>query len=409
MQVFFSDADYPTLRAQLLAWASGYPCMAVLDSCGQPDDQGRWQLLVAVGSEVLQQPADTLPAGHWYFGGIGYEWKDALEPVVSPHPPYIPFPDGVFFHAETVLGIARDSNRLEVLLGTWPMLPAAWQPQPLPVLELHSATDYEAYKRAFAEVQTLLHTGEVYEMNLCRELRAHVAALDGLGLWQAMVQASPVPMAAYLRLGRWEALCASPERYLRHSHGLLCSQPIKGTVRRQPDPAEDAAILATMPHDPKLRAENVMIADLVRNDLSRLCVEGSVQALLCQTLSLSTLHHLMSTVWGLLRPGAQPLQALAAAFPPGSMTGAPKVAAMQAIAALEAAGRGLYSGSIGYMDPQQGYDFNVVIRSFVYDRVTGHLSAHIGGAITVDSQAETEWEETETKALALRHLHTKLP
>jgi para-aminobenzoate synthetase component 1 len=400
---YFSDSAYLQLRTRLLAWAGAHPQCAVLDSCGyqDPGGLGAWRLLVGVRGDTRWQAAPP-PPGSWYFGGLGYAWKNSLEQLASTTQPGIPFPDQAFFEADTVLGIPRQGNQLICLHGSMPPLDpyeeVIDQPQSV-LLALATQMDRAAYGRAFRQVQQWLWAGELYEMNLCRELTATALGLDTLGLWQRLLQLSPVPMAAYLRLGAWCLMSASPERYLLHRNGLLLSEPIKGTVRRAGQEAAEHRLLTT---DPKLRAENTMIADLVRNDLSRVCVPGTVQAQLCQPLTLSTLHHLVSRVYGVLQQAASPWQALEASFPPGSMTGAPKVAAMQAIDRLEPVGRGLYSGAVGYTDPAGNYDFAVVIRSFIYHSPTGRLSTHVGGALTVDSDCEAEWAETETKALALR-------
>jgi para-aminobenzoate synthetase component 1 len=403
----FLDADYNRLRAQLLAWAVQHPQCAVLDSCGQPDAHGQWRLLVAVRTDTISsQTPPPLGAG-WHFGGIGYGYRHALEPQLPPpQAATAPFPQLLFFEATTVLGIPHGGNAVVCLQGEMPDLsqiaPRAHElPPPLP---LHDALPREAYAQAFAQTRRAIQTGEVYELNLCRPFAATIPGLDTVALWAWLVARSPVPMGAYLQLGgQWVVMSASPERFLQHRGGLLVTQPIKGTVRRLPDAAADAAACARLRQDPKVRAENLMIADLARNDLSRVCVHGTVQAQLCHTLSLSTLHHLVSTVLGVLHPAHTPWQAVQAAFPPGSMTGAPKVRAMALIHELEPEERGLYSGAVGYWGPQGQFDFNVVIRSYIYHSTSGRLSTHVGGAITWDSEEALEYAETETKALALRH------
>ncbi|MBX3102335.1 MAG: anthranilate synthase component I family protein [Bacteroidetes bacterium] len=401
----FTDAEYPTLRARLLAWASGFAQAAVLDSCGSADTYGAWRLLVAVRQDAATLPAEACVPGAWYFGGIGYAYGQVIEPQLpKPRKATVPFAPTCFFRAETVLGIPRDHNRVLLLAGRMPDLPPAPLGARVPLsLPLTDLMDKALYRERFAQVREAIRTGEVYELNLCRELTACVPQLDSLALWEQLILRSPVPMAAYLRMGEeFVLMSASPERFLLHRDRLLVTQPIKGTARRLPDAPSDTRQLHALQADAKARAENLMIADLARNDLGRSCVPGTITALTCQPLTLSTLHHLVSTVLGIRSPEVTPWEAIRATFPPGSMTGAPKVRAQELIHALEPRDRGLYSGAAGYIAPNQDFDFNVVIRSYVYNPMQGALSTHVGGAITWDSDMEAEFAETETKAMALR-------
>jgi para-aminobenzoate synthetase component 1 len=242
----------------------------------------------------------------------------------------------------------------------------------------------------------------VYELNLCQEFYAENIALDPLRVFWRLMAASPAPFAGFVRWHDHFLLCASPERFLSRQGSQLISQPIKGTIRRGATPAADAQQRHALLHDEKERAENLMIVDLVRNDLARLAQTGTVRV--PELFGLYPFRHLwqmISTVTAELRPGADLVDALHAAFPMGSMTGAPKIRAMQLIEQYENSRRSLYSGSLGYAWPTGEFALNVVIRSLQYRQDTGYLSFQVGSAITYDSDPEREYEECLLKAQAL--------
>ena len=215
------------------------------------------------------------------------------------------------------------------------------------------------------------------------------------------------PFSARLHWNGVDILCASPERFLRREGDRLISQPIKGTAPRDPDPVRDAAIAEALRTDPKERAENVMITDLVRNDLSQVARPATVEVEeLCGIHSFRNVHQMVSTVSCTVREDRGFADILAAAFPMGSMTGAPKIRAMEITAEVEPVRRGLYSGAIGWADPDGrggvgDFDLNVVIRTALADRTSGKWSVHVGGAITALARPEAEWEETRLKARAV--------
>jgi para-aminobenzoate synthetase component I len=214
---------------------------------------------------------------------------------------------------------------------------------------------------------------------------------------------SRAPFAAFMRWKDRYLLSGSPERFLQKKGDILRSQPIKGTRRRGTTSAEDESIRAELAACEKDRAENVMIVDLVRNDLARNCLPGSVVVdELFGIHTFQTVHQMISTVRGTLRPDAHPMQALRDAFPMGSMTGAPKVRAMELIEHYERSRRGLYSGAVGYWTPGGDFDFNVVIRSLLYNAADRYLSYHVGGAIVYDSAGEQEYEECLLKGEAMQ-------
>ncbi|MFJ4287704.1 aminodeoxychorismate synthase component I [Paenarthrobacter nicotinovorans] len=266
-----------------------------------------------------------------------------------------------------------------------------------------SATDY---KRKIADSQHQISEGNSYEVCLTTTLEAPAGELDAWGSYLALRRRNPAPFASYLRFGGLEIASTSPERFLRIlSDGGMRAEPIKGTRGRSADPAEDAALRQDLETSLKDRAENIMIVDLLRNDLSHFAIPGSVTvSRLCAIESYATVHQMVSTIDAHLRPGAPRAEAVAAAFPAGSMTGAPKISTMDILDQLESGPRGIYSGAIGYFSLNAATDLAVVIRTLVVnpDADGGRtLSLGVGGAITADSVADDEYEEIRTKAFGV--------
>jgi para-aminobenzoate synthetase component 1 len=240
-------------------------------------------------------------------------------------------------------------------------------------------------------------------MNFCQEFFAEKKNLDAVAVFERLNWIGRAPSSAFMRWGDRFLMSASPERFLQKRGDRLVSQPIKGTRRRGATVDEDEHIRAELASNEKDRAENIMIVDLVRNDLARNCLPGSVRVdELFGIHTFETVHQMISTVSGMLRPGVHPVDALRDAFPMGSMTGAPKVMAMQLIEQYEHTRRGLYSGAVGYFDPEGNFDFNVVIRSILYNASSGYVSAQVGGAIVYDSEPEAEYEECLVKLSAMQ-------
>lgn len=278
-------------------------------------------------------------------------------------------------------------------------------PPALPPAPAFSIRDGEArYKAMIAASLGEIRDGNSYEVCLTTQLEAHSGGrVDGWAAYLALRSRNPAPFAAFLRFGGTAVCSTSPERFLRiDSAGLMRAEPIKGTRRRGAGPQEDAALKAELSSSLKDRAENVMIVDLLRNDLSHYALPGSVTVpRLCAVESYATVHQLVSTIEAQLAPGNSRAQALAAAFPAGSMTGAPKISTMAILDRLEAGPRGIYSGGIGYFSLNAAMDLSVTIRTLVLqdtDDGGTHLSLGIGGAITADSDDDAEWQEIQAKA-----------
>jgi para-aminobenzoate synthetase component 1 len=252
------------------------------------------------------------------------------------------------------------------------------------------------YRRAFERLQAYIHAGDCYQANLAQGFSARVAG-DPWDAYQALRRISPTAHAAYLNLPFGQVLSASPERFIEVRQRRILSQPIKGTRPRGSDPASDAALARELASSEKDRAENLMIVDLLRNDLGKVCIPGSIDVpRLFEVESYSHVHHLVSTITGRLAPGEDALSALRAAFPGGSITGAPKRRAMEIIAELEPEPRGLYCGSIGYIGRDGAMDSNIAIRTLTWQ--DGLARFYAGGGIVADSNVDAEYQECLDKA-----------
>jgi para-aminobenzoate synthetase component 1 len=258
--------------------------------------------------------------------------------------------------------------------------------------------DYEA---AVARVIDYIYAGDIFQANLTQRFRAELpAGLTPFTLYRRLRQLNPAPFAAYLDFGQVVIASSSPERFLSVRNGRVETRPIKGTRPRGRSPAEDQALMRALLASEKDRAENVMIVDLLRNDLSRVCRDASVAVPeLCICEAFATVFHLVSTIVGELEPGRSALDLLKASFPGGSITGAPKIRAMEIIAALEPTQRGPYCGTIGYIGFDGTMDSNIVIRTYALDGSTVTFQA--GGGIVADSDPAEEYEESLAKARAL--------
>lgn len=257
----------------------------------------------------------------------------------------------------------------------------------------------DAYADAFRRIKRYVAEGDCYQVNLAQRFSAATSGDPWLG-YQALRVLSPAPFAAYLSTPYAHVLCASPERFLRVENGRVETKPIKGTRPRSGHARADAELARALRESEKDRAENVMIVDLLRNDLSKNCRLGSVRVpRLFDVESFATVHHLVSTVRGELAPGRDGLHLLRGCFPGGSITGAPKVRAMQIIEELEPNRRGIYCGAIGYIGFDGAMDLNIAIRTLVASR--GELRFWAGGGIVADSRLEDEYQETFDKAAAM--------
>ena len=391
----------------------------------------------------------------WLFGHFAYDLVTETEPVhpgaqartsaddlssshlaPAPLPDPIGFPDLFFFVPDILIELragsirigsfGQDQDSIWQQIGATqptgaatalpatdastelPNSPATSPPLPIPAAATAPAFiprfTRDEYLTTIAALRQHILRGDCYEVNFCQEFFAQPATIDPLATWRSLGKVSPNPFSAFYRLDNSYLLCASPERYLKKTGNTLFSQPIKGTsARDRLDPVIDRALREQLYNSPKDRSENVMVVDLVRNDLSRICVPGSVQVTeLFGVYPFPQVHQMISTVTGQLQPGLHWTDAICSTFPMGSMTGAPKNRVVGLIAQYERSRRGIFSGAVGYVTPDGDFDFNVVIRSLMYNQENKYLSYQVGSGITFYSDPAAEFEECLVKAEGIR-------
>lgn len=413
----FEPAGLTEIKNKVLEWINNSGTFLYLDSHGYADPYGRYEMLAACHPiRWLETPDALRRAGQddWCFGHLAYDYKNQLFPGLhSRHAGSLgPFRDMAFFVPETVCYIARDSGQLVLeTYGNAEAIAGQIQsrvvsaPAPLPVLSFQRRQKEADYYQAIREVLAHIAAGDCYELNYCCEALAHAPGLNPLQVYLALKQKAPMPFSAYYRNGDAWMMGASPERFFCKSNNQLTAQPIKGTAARGANKKADEAAITHLRQSGKEQAENVMIVDLMRNDLARCCQPGTVRVEeLFGIYTFPTVHQMISTVSGTLAAGISLADILERTFPMGSMTGAPKKRVLEIIDALEESRRGLYAGTVGYQAPGGAADFNVVIRSLIYDAATGKLSYHTGGAITHQSTPEQEWAELLLKGRSLEQL-----
>lgn len=398
----------------MLNWLKQFNTFCFLDSSRY---QGRYEFLVAAGAKALFQSSDAdaleqfqaFNAGgrRWMFGHLGYELATAERINHSAKEDRIGFPDLCFFEPEMLLTLANNVLTIEAPdpLSVYKEIEAVSALPEHSNLQLAPVSSRMTRAQYIATVEQLkkhIQRGDCYEINFCQEFFIEDADVNPFVLFDKLNQKSPNPFAALYRINDKWLMCASPERFIKKDNNKILSQPIKGTLRRNAGSSleEERQLLAKSKKD---QAENVMIVDLVRNDLSRICEEGSVQVdELFGIYSFPQVHQMISSVSGILNKSANFKDVINATFPMGSMTGAPKVKVMQLIGQYEKSRRGIFSGALGYIQPGGDFDFNVVIRSIIYNQTTQYLSFQAGGGITIYSDAEKEWEESLLKARAIK-------
>jgi len=265
---------------------------------------------------------------------------------------------------------------------------------------------HDEYIGIVNRIKQELAQGNIYEINFCNSYTGSYKNLDYVNVYGLLNAISPMPFSALHKHEEHIVISASPERFLQKKGNKITSQPIKGTASRKADPLEDLAQRQALENSLKERTENIMIVDLVRNDLSKLCVGGTVKVEeLCKAYTFEKVHQLISTISGDLEQANLSFsEVIKAMFPMGSMTGAPKYKAMQLIDELEQVGRGLFSGTLGYIAPNGDFDFNVIIRSLLLNEKLRIYQYHAGSAITMASDAELEYQECSLKTLPIRML-----
>lgn len=409
-----SSGDLPRLKTKMLNWLKQFGIFAYLDNNQYHDLLNRYELLVGAGTQQVYSDLEDIASvfgKEWLFGHINYDYKNHLyKDLQSKHVAWFQNEACRFFKPQIVIRLAYGSDQLYIesaeqdpetifkqILDTNEELVAPATATPL----FQKLFDKETYIERVKDVKEHILNGDCYELNLCVGAVAEQAELEPFSCFERLNLRNPAPYASFYRCGEFYALGSSPERFLAKDGQRLLAQPMKGTIRRSANPGEDEQLKVRLGADEKERAENVMITDLMRNDLAKSCETGSVRVTeLFKVVTFPTLHTMISSVEGNLRVDVPAFTALLQAFPMGSMTGAPKKIVMELIENLEKSKRELYAGCIGYCNPAGDFDFNVVIRTLLYNGISKRLSYHTGGAITIDSDPEKEWQEVLLKAKA---------
>ena len=407
-------------KNQLLDWSQQFREMVFLDSNNYHQKQSSFDCVLAVDAftsvktdfhnafedlkQYQQQTKD------WLFGYLSYDVKNDVEDLHSNNFDGLHFPDLFFFQPKKLFLLK--GNQLEVrylqlcddeiesdlidIENNCQLSIINYQ------LSIQQRISKESYIAKVNQMLEHIHRGDIYEANFCMEFYAENAIIEPVKIYQKLNAISKPPFAIFFKNKEQYLLCASPERYLRKEGNKVISQPIKGTAKRFSDLVLDEKSKTELETNPKERSENIMIVDLVRNDLSHTAIKGSVEVEeLCGIYTFEQVHQMISTVVSNVSTTTSPVEILRTTFPMGSMTGAPKISAMKIIEELEETKRGLYSGAVGYFSPENDFDFNVVIRSILYNAVTNYVSFSVGSAITSQSNPEQEYEECLLKAKAM--------
>lgn len=408
-------------KKQLLLWSQQFREVTFMDSNQYQQDYSNYDWILAVDAftsvktdyfnafEDLKQYQQT--SRDWIFGYLSYDLKNDIETLKSNNFDGLGFPD-LFFYQPKKLFLAK-GNEIEIRYLNFcdDEFEADWEEIKSIVTDfetldtnvlIQQRISAEAYHEKVSKMLEHIHHGDLYEANFCMEFYAENAQIEPLETFWKLNEISKPPFAVFFKNHKQFLLSASPERYLKKEGELLISQPIKGTAKRFLDPIEDEKSKNELAADTKERAENIMITDLVRNDLSHTAQKGSVQVTeLCGIYSFLQVHQMISTITSKLDSQYTAVDALRHTFPMGSMTGAPKISVMKIIEELEETKRGLYSGAVGYFTPEGDFDFNVVIRSILYNQENKYLSFSVGSAITSLSVPENEYQECLLKAKAM--------
>ena len=415
----------------MLSWANRFGIFCFLDNHSYQTDYHSVECLLAAGAKT-RFTGNTLSGlqafidenSRWLFGHLGYDLKSQIEGIASAHVDKLGFPDSFFFEPEIMIRVSEKEMKIEIedevkaerIFSE--IMDSDYKVSNSEVgIQINQRVSKAEYIETIEKLKKHILRGDCYEINYCMEFFAENAFIDPLSVYQKLSSTSPNPFSALYKLDDKWLICASPERFLKKEGNKILSQPIKGTSSRfLKDEKKDKKSKETLLTSAKDRSENVMVVDLVRNDLARVCKEGTVKVdELFGVYSFPQVHQMISTVSGELRDKISFTDIIKATFPMGSMTGAPKRKVMELIERYEKSKRGIFSGALGYTSPlnplstergegaggEVNFDFNVVIRSIMYNASEKYLSFMAGSGITFYSDAEKEYEECLLKAEAM--------
>ncbi|MDG1728350.1 MAG: aminodeoxychorismate synthase component I [Algibacter sp.] len=425
----YTFEDIENFKIQLLNWAQQFDDVVWLDSNqnSNKDTQKHYSYdaVLAVdaftsiktdfhqGFEKLKEYQSY--AKDWIFGYLAYDLKNDVEVLKSQNFDDLGFSDLCFFQPKKLFLIKDNQVEIQYLnfvddeidddLFIIKRGVEVARGTVFSDIKIKLRIHKDAYFDKVNMILEHIHRGDIYEANFCQEFYAENTQINPLETYYKLNRISKPPFASFIKLEDKYVLSASPERYLKKQGDTIISQPIKGTAKRSMNVDDDKTLKLNLSEDKKERSENIMIVDLVRNDLSKTALQGSVKVEeLCKIYTFDQVHHMISTITSKIDLSTHPVDIIKSTFPMGSMTGAPKISAMKIIEDLEETKRGIYSGAIGYFSPNGDFDFNVVIRSILYNASKKYISYSVGGAITAKSDPLKEYEECLIKAKAMREV-----
>lgn len=428
----FESPEIDVLKSKLFQWSQQYETICFLDSNLHPDAYQTYNAVLAVGeidsikTVVDLKSFDLLSdffktKNDYLFGFLTYDLKNDVEQLSSSNFDGLFFPALYFFQPQKIIfinnniltfsylvdcenEIESDFNSINNIFLKNEIIETGTKP-----IKINQRISKNNYIQKCNNLLQHIYRGDIYEVNFCIEFFVEQTKINPFNLFKKLNEISSPPFASFFKHQHLYLCSASPERYLKKMGQKVISQPIKGTIMRGNSEEQDAEFKKILNESPKEQSENIMIVDLVRNDLSKTAVKGSVQVEeLCGLYTFKQVHQLISTIKAEIPFSTNPVSILKNTFPMGSMTGAPKISAMKIIEEVEETKRGLYSGSVGYFTPQGDFDFNVVIRSILHNATTQYTSFSVGSAITSLSNPEQEYEECLLKGNAMKQVLSEL-
>lgn len=417
--------DPQLFKSQILAWSQQFKSVVWLDSNHHHEKYSQYEAVLAFGenSRIESNHINAFDklkkyqseVNDYIFGYLAYDLKNDVEELTSENKDILDFPDLYFFQPQKLIFISGHTVTFKYLDTFAKKMDTDFKEisnslsksnkENTSNSNIKSRIHKDTYLQKVATILDNIHQGDLYEVTFCQEFYSENTIIDPVRVYKNLNEISKAPFATFLKLDKRYLLSASPERYLKKEGQKIISQPIKGTAKRSNSKTEDRKLKENLKKDPKERAENIMIVDLVRNDLSRISVKGSTKVEeLCGIYSFLQVHQMISTISTLTPKNIHPVDIIKNTFPMGSMTGAPKIAAMKIIEKEEESKRGLYSGSVGYITPTGDFDFNVIIRSILYNQTKQYVSFSVGSAITSLAIPQKELEECLLKAKAMKEV-----
>lgn len=424
-QYIFKPKSIEHFKQRLLTWCQQFNEIVWLDSNNYDQQYTSYDAVLATDAFTsiqtnYQNSFSNLKeyqsiTKDWLFGYLTYDLKNDTEDLKSNNFDGLEFPELYFFQPKRLFLIKENEvtvqylnvidNELESDLDHIKKINRTSTLSKSDSLKIKHRIPKHDYLKKVSKILSHINRGDIYEANFCQEFFAEKTQINPLEIYTKLNEISKPPFATFLKLNDKFLLSASPERFLKKEGNKIITQPIKGTATRSKNIEKDNTLKNNLLNDIKEKSENIMIVDLVRNDLSKTATKGSVKVEeLCKLYTFKQVHQMVSTIVSEIKNSTHPVEVIKSTFPMGSMTGAPKISAMEIIEELEETKRGLYSGAVGYFTPENNFDFNVIIRSILYNKTKKYVSYSVGSAITAKSNPEKEYEECLIKAKAMRQV-----